>query len=279
MSTAVADLDALAAQHDATISVWLGGLDHTPWLTRLPDEIHHAASTMKLPLIIAVHRAVDAGEISLDDEIPVEAHLPSVVEGETFETTEDYDNDPQPWRVVGQRATIGWLAERAIIKSSNLATNLLITEVGMDAVNQVYADVNATRAALRRPIQDRPAGELGLENEATAADLSAVLVALAQGKLLSPESTRAVEGILARCETNESMSPGFPPGTYIAHKTGWIDNACHDVGIVRPEGEEPFVLAIYSTAPMDEKSIHAMVADVARICWRDHDELREAATA
>ncbi|MGO1973464.1 MAG: serine hydrolase [Propionibacteriaceae bacterium] len=277
MSTAVADLDALASEHDATISVWLGGLDHTPWLTRLPDQIHHAASTMKLPLIIAVHREVDAGRLSLDDELLVEAHLPSVVEGTTYETTEDYDNDKQPWGVLGQQATIGWLAERAIIKSSNLATNLLITKVGMAAVNRVYADVGAERAALRRPIQDRAGGELGLDNEATAADMAAVLVALSQGELLSAESTRAVEDILARCETNEQIPPGLPEGTYIAHKTGWIDHACHDAAIVRPEGEVPFVLTVYCTAPMAEDPIHALVADVARICWRDHDQLREAA--
>lgn len=279
MSTAVADLDDLASTNDATISIWMGGLDHTPWLTRLPDTIHHAASTMKLPLIIAVHRAVDAGMLSLDDELLVEARLPSVVEGQTYETTEDYDNDPEPWAVLGQRASVGWLAERAIIKSSNLATNLLITMIGLDAVNKIYADAGAERAALRRPIQDRAAGELGLENEATAADMAGVLVALNQQRLLSPESTDAVEAILARCETNDSIPPGLPEGTYIAHKTGWIDHACHDVAIIRPDGEEPFVLAIYCTAPLAEDVIHALVADVARICWRDRDALRTAATA
>lgn len=279
MTPAVADLDALATEHDATISVWMGGLDHTAWLTRRPDEIHHAASTMKLPLIIAVFREVDAGRISLDDELLVEAHLPSVAEGQTYETTEDYDNDPQPWQVLGQRATIGWLAERAIIKSSNLATNLLITEVGLAAVNRVYRDVGAELAALRRPIQDRPGGELGLDNEATAADMAAVLVTLGQQRLLSADSTRAVEDILARCETNDAIPPGLPAGTYIAHKTGWIDHACHDVAIIRPEGEEPFVLAVYCTAPMTEERIHALVSEVARVCWRDRGVLREAAGA
>nr|MDQ3307369.1 class A beta-lactamase-related serine hydrolase [Actinomycetota bacterium] len=128
-------LDALAAEHDAVVSVWMGGVDGVAWLARDAAHVHPAASTMKLPLLVALYRAVERAELRLDDEIEVRAVLDSVVADRTYETTQDYDNDEEPWGHLGRTATLGWLGSRAIVRSSNLATNLLIDILGLDAVN------------------------------------------------------------------------------------------------------------------------------------------------
>lgn len=258
---------ALAVEYDATISVWMGALDGTPWRTHDPDVEHAAASTLKLPLLIAVHAAAEAGRLDLDDELEIHAEFPSVVPDATFTMTADYDNDPAPWSCLGERASIRWLAERAIILSSNLATNLLIERVGPDAVNAVYDKSGATTSRLRRGIQDEPASAAGRFNTATAAEMAAVLAAMLDDRFTTPSTTAELERVLAACETNDAIPAGLPDGTYVAHKTGWIDDACHDVALVRPHGEEPFVLAIYSGARLDEASIHRLVAEVAAVCW------------
>lgn len=271
-----AALDSLSEEHRAGVSVWMGELDGTAWFTYHAAVEHPAASTLKLPLIVAVHRAVERGELALDHRLLVHDEFASVVDGATYRATRGYDNDPEPWNALGEHASVGWLIERAIVMSSNLATNLLVELVGIDAVNEVYRAVGATTAILRRGIQDGPAGEYGLWNIGSAADLAAVLVAVADGRLLGRDASVAVEAVLARCRTNEAVPRGLPAGTYIAHKTGWIDAACHDVALVRPAGEPPFVLSIFSGAPLVENAIHRLVADVAELCWEHRGGLRSA---
>ncbi|UPK77030.1 class A beta-lactamase-related serine hydrolase [Nocardioidaceae bacterium SCSIO 66511] len=261
-------LSSIAAEYDATISVWMGTLDGTASFVRDGEHEHPAASTLKLPLLIAVHRAAESGDLNLDEELTVHDEFASVLDDESYVMTEDYDNDPQPWARLGQRATIGWLAERAIILSSNLATNLLIERIGFAAVNDVYELAGATTARLRRGIQDEPASGAGVFNTATASDMARVLVALLAGKLVPAQRTTEVERVLAACETNDAIPAGLPPNTYLAHKTGWIDEACHDVGIVRPDGARPFILSIFTSALLDDPTAHRLVARVAAECWQ-----------
>ena len=268
MSTSLDDaLEALARRHEAAISVWMGRPDGRCWFGRDIERVHPSASTMKLPLVIALYRAADAGVLDLADEVVVRTTLDSQVPGRTYEVTHDYDNDDQPWDRVGRGAALGWLAERAVVRSSNLATNLLIDRIGTDPVNAVYADVGATASRVERGIQDEPAMAAGRSNLVTGADLAAVLGALARREIAAPDSCERIEELLARCEHDSSAAAGLPPGTYFAHKTGWFEGVAHDVGLVRPAAEPPFVLAILTGADLAEAAADRLVADAAALCW------------
>jgi beta-lactamase class A len=262
-----AALEALAGRRAAAVSVWLGGVNGRRWFGRDTELVHPAASTMKLPLVIALHRAADAGALRLSDEIVVRTTLDSQVRGLTYDVTQDYDNDDQPWERVGDRVALGWLAERAIVRSSNLATNLLIDRLGIDPVNAVYSDAGATASRVERGIQDEPAIAEGRSNRVTAADLAAVLGALARRQIAAPDSCERIEDLLARCEHDTAAAAGLPDGTYFAHKTGWFEGVAHDVGIVRQAGEPPFVLAVLTGADLDEAAADRLVADIAALCW------------
>lgn len=270
-------LQSLAEQHDAVVSVWMGDLDGTAWLNRDVDRVHPAASTMKMPLLVALHRAHARGRLDLDRQVPVAATTASVVRGATVTVTQAYDNDDEPWHRVGGTASLRWLGERAIIRSSNLATNLLLQHVGLDAVNEVWADAGALRSRVCRGIQDTAAGSTAPSNVVTAYDLAAVLRALAGHRLLDAVSSAEVEGVLARVEDSDGVPAGLPAGTWCAHKSGWIDAVCHDAALVRPSGEPPFVLVVLTQADLDEDTGNRLVADVARSCWRSRAELAGSA--
>ncbi len=265
-SPAQDQLDRLAAAHDARLSVWMGSLDGTAWLARDAETEHPAASTLKLALVIALHRCAADRSLSLDDEVLVRSHSDSAVPGQAYDTTQDYDQDDAVWDRLGDSVPLRWLGERAITRSSNLATNLLIDRLGTAAVNAVYARAGAKHAKVERGIQDTPAMAAGLSNTVTAADLAAVFVSLLAGRLIPDAGD--VERVLAANEWNEAIPAGLPKGTYVAHKTGWFDGVCHDAALVRPHGEEPFVLVLLSGAGLDETGMHALVADAARICWQ-----------
>ena len=241
----------------ATISVWCGALDGTPWLVEDEHVVHPAASTFKLALLMALH----GSGLDLDEEVEVRATLPSAVPGASYETTSDYDNDEQPWLRLGGTASLRWLGERAVVRSSNLATNLLLDRLGMSAVNAVYEQAGAAGCVVRRPIQDLPASEAGLANEVTAAGLAATLRHLAE------HGPAEVERTLAACEDDGMAAAGLPPGTWFAHKPGWFEGVCHDAGIVRPDSGAPFVLVVLTASPLDDDAARRLVADTARRCW------------
>ena len=267
--TAAAELDRLAARDGTVLSVWAGALDGARWLTRRPDHVHQAASTLKLPLVIAAHRLAARGVLDLDAPVPVSARFTSVADGSAYELTPDYDNDDEPWSRLGGEVALRWLMARAIVRSSNLATNLVLDRVGTDAVNEVYDLVAARGSRLLRGIQDIPASEAGIANTATASGLAAVVGGLLDGRLLDVTPTAEVEGLLAASEWNDAIPAGLPTGTYVAHKGGWTDECCHDVGVVRPAGEDPFVLSIFTETRLPHDAAHAVVAEAAGIVWRD----------
>ena len=245
----------------ATISAWCGGLDGTPWLTRDENRVHPAASTFKLALLIALHRAAVDDGLDLDEEIEVRAVLPSAVPGATYETTRDYDNDELPWLRVGGTASLRWLGERSVVRSSNLATNLLLDRLGIRAVNSVFERVGATGCVVRRPIQDTAASVAGLRNEVTASGLAAVLCDLAR------HGPGEVERTLAACEDDQMAAAGLPAGIHFAHKPGWFEGVCHDAGIVRPCEDDPFVLVVLTASALVDNAARGLVSATARLCW------------
>jgi beta-lactamase class A len=257
---AAAEIDELARIAQARISVWCGSLDGAARVARDERDLHPAASTFKVAVVAALHSAAERGELRLEETVEVRSELPSAVEGRSYTTTQDYDNDDEPWARLGEQAPLGWLAERAILRSSNLAANLLLDRLGLDAVNAVYDEAGATGCRVGRPIEDVPAGARGLTNTATAVGMAALLRHVTT---LPP-----VEDLLGRCEDGRFAAAGLPAGTRFAHKPGWFEGVAHDIGIVRPSDGEPFVLVILTAAPLiTDDSAAELVAEVARSCW------------
>jgi beta-lactamase class A len=276
------DLDAAAAttasnvigdSHGA-VSVWAGPVGGPPVFTRDPDVAHYAASTTKVAVMAALHRAAEAGLLGLDDEVLVRNEFQSVLPtGGTFANDLDDDSDGAVIARIGARATLRWLCDRMIVKSSNLATNLVLTAVrdaaGPEAVNEVWRSVGATHSRTDRFIEDGPARSAGITNEVTAADLAALFSAIAGGTAASAASCKAMMRTLLAQEIRDDLPAGLPPGTPVACKNGWITGVRHGAGVVMPSGEPPFVLVVCTTTGLAEADGAALVARVAEAAWRD----------
>src|SRR6266567_8226620 len=91
----------------------------------------HAASTMKVPVMVQIFRDADAGLLALDDSLTVHTAFPSLVEG-AFVVGKEDDSDSTLYALVGRNRSVRDLLERMITRSSNLATNILIERVGAD---------------------------------------------------------------------------------------------------------------------------------------------------
>jgi beta-lactamase class A len=257
---AVAPIRAAIAASGAEVAVVMSGGCRE--LRINPDLRMHAASTMKLPVMIELFRQVDAGTRSLDDTIPVSNTFRSMIDGSPFTLNAADDSDQQTYTRVGQRITLRDACERMITVSSNLTTNLLIDTLGIDRIRATVTALGAEGMDVRRKVEDGPAFRAGQNNTTTAAGLATLLEAIRDGKAASQASTREMIAMLERQAFNDGIPAGLPPGTAVAHKTGTITKIHHDAGIVY--AEVPFVLVVMTRGIETEKASDALIADITR---------------
>jgi beta-lactamase class A len=228
------------------------------------DRSFHAASTMKVPVMIEFFRQVDAGKLSLDQQLTLVNQFVSIVDGSPYALDAKDDEDASLYEQIGKPVPVRELVERMITRSSNLATNTVISLVDAKRVTKTLRKLGARQMTVLRGVEDGKAYQKGLNNSATARDLATVMAAIEQGKAASPASTKAMRSILLAQELNQQIPAGLPPGTPVAHKTGQISGVLHDAAIVYPSGHPPYVLVVLTSGIPDEKEARALIVDLSR---------------
>lgn len=274
MATPALTLYVSGLPSDGLFSLWVGPVDGPPTLTSDADRRHYAASTMKVAVAIAAYRRADAGTLDLDSQVGIHNTFASAAGGRQFSMSPSDDSDVQTWQRMGTQVALRWLATRAIVASGNLATNLLLDAVGLPAVAEALAGVGTRHTVVARGIEDEPARSAGMENLVTAGDLARMLREIAAHRAASPDSCDEMLATLAAQQINDSIPAGLPPGTKVAHKSGWVDGVVHDAGIVYPEDSSPYILSVCTTSRLPEQEARNLVAGAAAASWADRRELR-----
>lgn len=181
MSRRRGPLAARVTASGADVGLYFRSLDGRDSLSLNPDLRFHAASTMKVPVMIQVFRDADAGSVRLADSIPVKRTFRSMVDGSPYDLDPADDSDSSLYARAGGRASVRELVELMITVSSNLAANLLIDLVGADRANRTAHEMGADSIAVLRGVPDIPAFNAGLNNTTTARDLGVLLEAIAAG--------------------------------------------------------------------------------------------------
>ena len=227
----------------------------------------HAASTMKVPVLIELARRVDAGDFKWDDRILVHNEFRSIVDGSTYALDMKDDSDSSMYQHEGERLPIRELAQIMIIRSSNLATNLLINLLDPRRVNATAHQLGADSILVLRGVEDNQAYQLGMNNTTTALDLAILLRRIASGTAASAANTKVMLDMLFGQEFNDGIPAGLPAGTRVAHKTGEITALLHDAAIVYPADREPYVLVLLTKGLSAHDSLAHLQADLSRIVY------------
>ena len=228
----------------------------------------HAASTMKVPVMIQIFRDADAGLLGLDDSLTVHTAFPSLVPGAAFTVGREDDSDSTLYALVGRNRSVRELLELMITRSSNLATNILIERVGASRAQASARALGAWSIQVLRGVEDGAAYRAGLNNTTTARDLGVLLGAIATGRAASRGACDSMLAILGRQEFNEGIPVGVPPGTRVAHKTGWIGEVVyHDAALVYPSAGVGYVLVVLTGGIKEDSVAHNLVADLSRLVY------------
>jgi len=267
-----AQVDELVQRQGPFVAVAYKNLGTGAFLYRNEDASFHAASTMKVPVMMAYFQAVDAGEMRLADTLPVRNGFRSIVDGSPYALDPQEDSDADLYRAEGSEKSLEELIRRMITRSSNLATNLLIEKIGASRANDLLRSLGAYRMQVMRGVEDDKAFRAHLNNTATAKDLSVLLAALVSGETFTPESRAAMLEILKAQEFNEKIPAYLPKGIAIAHKTGDITGVHHDAAIVFPPGEAPYILVVLTSGFLEEKAADQRIAEISRLVWQGRKE-------
>jgi len=230
----------------------------------------HAASTMKVPVMMRLFLDEGEGLRSLDDSLEVTRTFRSIVDGSSFDLPPDSDSDTTYYGRVGERVPLRELIDRMITWSSNLATNLLIREADPRRVTAMLREMGADSMQVLRGVEDLKAFEAGLSNTTTARDLGVVMAQVAVGSRFSPEARAEMLAVLERQHFRENIPAGLPEGTRVANKTGWITAHNHDAAVVFPSDAPPYVLAVLVRRIDEQAEAAALVAEVSRRVWSWH---------
>ena len=232
-----------------------------------PDAEFHAASMMKVPVMVRLYRMSESGQLEMDETIEVHNEFVSIYDGSPYSLTRDDDSDSTLYARVGSGATPRELVHLMIRRSSNLATNILIELAEPDSIASMLGAFGAQGMRVLRGVEDIPAYENGLNNTTSARGLLELYTSLGHGDAASPASTTEMMDILLGQEFNDAIPAGLPAGVPVAHKTGWITAVDHDGGIVLPPDGSAYVLVVLTSGVGDESITREAAAAVSRLVW------------
>jgi beta-lactamase class A len=229
------------------------------------EKSFHAASTMKVPVMIEAFRQAEAGQRSLDAPIRVGNTFKSIVDGSPYELSATEDSDGEVYKAIGKTMTLRELVTASITVSSNLATNILIEELGAENVRKTVAALGGDGMVVLRGVEDQKAFDKGLSNTTTARALMVLLDKIARGEAVSREASRGMADILRMQQFNDAIPAGLPAGVPVGHKTGNITRIHHDAAIVY--ADKPYVLVLLTRGIDDQKVSGKLMADISRVIY------------
>ena len=208
-----------------------------------------AASTIKLAILVATARAIDAGAVSPEAIVPVRPE--SRVPGSGVVT----------WLRDDLPLTTGDLAYLMIAISDNTASNALIDLVGNDAIDATISALGLTATELNRRFIGRLPQPGEPDNWTSAADLVTLLAAIAADSAASPKRCRWMRDLLALQQHRDRLPRSLPATVTFAGKSGSLPGIVHDAGLLTGRGGTVAV-AVLTEGVADEYALDAPIGQI-----------------
>ena len=268
--------EALRARIDGfagTVTLYAKNLDTGESVGIRPSDPVRTASTIKLPILLAVFDLAAAGKVKWTEPLTVTAQ--DRVSGSGVIGNEFSDGVQLPLREV---------THLMMVLSDNTATNLVLERITADAVN-AYLDrigIKTTRS-MRKVRGDgnqlksaqgfSAAGKLP-ENQkyglgvSTPLEMVTILEKLEHGEIVSPEASKEILAVMRRCQDETGVRRKLS-GVTIANKTGALDALRSEVALVYSKtGRIAMAITVDDMPKVDYSPDNAgslLIADLARI--------------
>ena len=248
-----AALQTLALQHPKlTPGIFLLDLDTNAYMDLNGGASFAAASTIKVPILVAFFQDVDAGKIRLDERLTMQKELVAGGSGELQGLP------------VGTQLTALETATKMITISDNTATNMIIARLGgIAALNQRFQSWGLVSTTLNNLLPD-----LSGTNMTSPKELAFLMTRISQGELVSMRSRDRVLDIMRGTVNRSQLPQGLGKGATIAHKTGDIGGLIGDVGLIDMPSGKRYSLTVLVKRSFNDDSAYDLVANASRAVYQ-----------
>ncbi len=242
-----ARLRPLIDAHKGEVAISVKHLKTGESFTHRADEPMPTASLIKLPVMVEVYQQAHEGKLKLTD--PITLKQADKVPGSGILTAHFSDGASFPV-VDAVRLMIAF--------SDNTATNLVIDKIGLPATAARMESLGFPNTKLHSKSFKRETSVFPERSEkfglgsTTAGEMVGLLEQLHAEKLVTPEASKAMLEHLKKCDDKDKFPRFLPAGTVIAHKTGSVNEARTDAGIIFSPGGPIFLCVL--TAKNEDKS-------------------------
>src|SRR5215212_6271072 len=220
--------------YDGVAGLYVWDLDKDFGYGIRPDEQFFTASIIKVPIMVAVYRKVDAGELEFSQQIEIKEEDWAAGAGWL------------QWEKAGTKQTVGDLLLLMMTQSDNVAANALVRTVGgADHVNDVARSMGAEDTLLYQKVSSERGVVPALDNRSTPRDMATMMRQIAEGKAASEKSCGYMIDLMHEDKLDWWLDAGLPEGVNAANKAGWLYRVYDEVGIVDEENHH-YVIAILS---------------------------------
>lgn len=252
----------VAAQSGLTASMFFLNPQTGDYLDIAGSESISAASTIKLPILIACFQAVDAGILQLDEQLVMRQDLVAPEAGS------------MQYKPVGTKFSALETAELMISISDNTATNMLIDRLGGNTkLNLRFRAWGLKHTVIRNPLPD-----LEGTNTISPQDLALLMLRLNQGELLSSKSRKQALAILQTTVTNTLLPQGLEKGATIAHKTGDIGSIIGDAGLIEMPNGQQYAATVMVKRPYNDVRARTLIQNISRLTYQHYSKTPKPAT-
>lgn len=242
----------------------------TSWSYR-GDRWFHAASTIKVAVLVGLFAAVEEGRFRPEERLHVRNRFISVHDGTAYTIGSARDSNSDVHAAIGKLMRIRTLAEHMITTSSNLATNLLLDLVGVDSTRKTLKNLGISGIDLRRGVEDEAAFQAGINNRVTAEGLTDLFRLIEERRTFSEKAAETMLEILHKQAFRSGIPAGIPDevraDAQFAHKTGDISTVTHDAGLVYLPERPPYVVAILTEWDPEASNRRETVARISRAVY------------
>lgn len=231
------------------------------------DRWFHAASTIKVLVLLSLFDAIEEGRFTLTDRLHVRNRFLSAAQGEPYRVSAGRDANSDVYKRLGLTMRLGELAHHMIVTSSNLATNLLVDLLGAEAVQQRLKARGLSGIDFQRGVEDEAAFEARINNRVTAHGLVRFYRILYEQQNLSEDAAQQMLDILFAQQFKSGIPAGLPDDARVAHKTGDISTVTHDAGLVYLPDRKPYAVAILTQWKPEASDRRETVATLSKTVY------------
>jgi beta-lactamase class A len=251
MTALKSQIQSLAARYGyRSTGMFIMEVDTGNYLEINSEKTFPAASTIKLPILMALFQAVDAGKVRMDETLTVRRDLVTGGSGEL-----QYRR--------GAKLSVLQTATKMIAISDNTATNMIIDRLG----GRVPLNRQFKSWGLRKTVLNRLLGDFKGKNTTSPADMVRISALIAKRQLITETSRSKVLDILNQTANRKFLFAGIGKGAAIAHKTGTLGRLIGDAGIIEMPNGKLYLAGIFVKRSFNDVRARDFVQAVSRLTY------------